>query len=71
LIAAMGLDQLPDMGLEQLVTHFEAAARVELLLFEEEAVLAAQVADRSGRLGVSCITESKEYDKGLGILPRS
>ena len=45
------LEQLADVGLEQLVRHPEPAARVEHLLREEEAVLAVEVADGAGRLG--------------------
>ncbi len=45
----MGLEQLADVVLEQVVRHAEAAAGVEHLLGEEEAVLAVEVADRAGR----------------------
>ena len=44
------LEQLPDVGLEQVVGHPEAAARVQHLLREEEAVRAVEVADGPGRL---------------------
>ncbi len=47
----MRLDELPNVGLEQLVGHPEAAARVEHLLGQEEAVRAVEVAGRPGRLG--------------------
>ena len=49
--AGVRLDQLPQVGLQQVVGHPEAAARVEHLLGQEEAVLAVQVADGAGRLG--------------------
>ena len=49
--ARLRLEQLADVGLEQLVGHPEAAARIEHLLREEEAVLAIEVADRAGRFG--------------------
>ena len=49
--AGLRLEQLPDVGLEQLVGHPEPAAGVEHLLREEEAVLAVEVADRARRLG--------------------
>jgi len=39
------LQQLPDVGVQHLVTHPESAAGVQLLLRQEEAVLAVQVAD--------------------------
>ena len=41
--SGMRLDQLPDIGLEQLVRHPEAAARVEHLLGEKEAVRPVKV----------------------------
>ena len=41
------LDQLPEIGLEQLVGHAEARARIEHLLREEEAVGAVEIADGS------------------------
>ena len=47
---AVRLDQLPDVGLEQLVGHPEPAARIEHLLREEEAVRAVEVADGARRL---------------------
>ena len=43
-------EQLADVGLEHRVVHAEPAAGVELLLRQEEAVLAVEVADRAGRL---------------------
>ena len=46
----MRLEQLPDVLLEQLVRHPEAAARVEQLLREEEAVRAVEIADGAGWL---------------------
>ena len=42
--------QLPDVRLEDGVVHAEPAAGVELLLGQEEAVLAVEVADRAGGL---------------------
>ena len=47
---AMRLDELPDVALEQLIAHARAPPRVQLLLLEEEAVGAVQVADRARRL---------------------
>ena len=41
------LDGLRDVGLHDLVGHAEVAARIEALLLEEEAVVAAQVAARA------------------------
>ena len=48
--AGVRLDQLTDVGLEQLVGHPEAAARIQHLLGEKEAVGAVEVADGAGRL---------------------
>ena len=48
--ARVGLDQLTDVGLEQLIRHPEAAARIQHLLGEEEAVGAVEVANGAGRL---------------------
>ena len=45
--AGVRLDQLTDIGLEQLIGHPEAAARIQHLLGEEEAVGAVEVADRT------------------------
>ena len=44
------LEQLPDVGFQQIVSHPEPAARVEHLLREEEAVLAIEIANRPRRL---------------------
>ena len=44
------LEQLPDVGVEQIVRHAEAVARIQHLLREEEAVLAIEIADRAGGL---------------------
>ena len=48
---ALSGEQLADVGLVHRRVHAEPAARVELLLGQEEAVLAVQVADRARRLG--------------------
>ena len=48
--AGVGLDELPQVGLEQLIGHPEPAARIQQLLGQEEAVSAVKVADRPGRL---------------------
>ena len=45
--AGVTLHQLADVGLVDLLGHAEAAARIEHLLGQEEAVLAVQVADRA------------------------
>ena len=45
--AGVRLDQLTDIGLEQLIGHPEAAARIQHLLREKEAVGAVEVADRT------------------------
>ncbi|MNY35353.1 hypothetical protein D3C86_1697520 [compost metagenome] len=47
----LGLDDLLDVGLEQLVRHPEAVAGIERLLGQEEAILAVEVADGPRRLG--------------------
>ncbi len=47
----LGPRGLRDEGLHHLVGHAEVAARIQLLLLEEEAVVAAQVAARAGGLG--------------------
>jgi hypothetical protein len=47
----MRLDELANVRLEQVVGHPEAAARVEHLLGQEEAVRAVEVAGRSCGLG--------------------
>ena len=47
---AVRLEQLPDVRLQQPVVHPERAAGVELLLGQEEAVRAVEVADRAGGL---------------------
>ncbi len=47
----VGRQQLPDVGLVDVGVHPEPAAGVELVLGQEEAVLAVQVADGAGRLG--------------------
>ncbi len=47
----MRFEKLADVGFEQLVRHTEAAARIEHLLGEEEAVFAVQVADCPGGFG--------------------
>ncbi len=44
-------DDLPHVGVEQLVGHAEPVPGVERLLRQEEAVLAVEVADRARRLG--------------------
>ena len=44
----VGLEQLRDVGLVDSRVHAEAAAGVQLLFGEEEAVVAVQVADRAG-----------------------
>ena len=49
--AALGGEELADVRLVDVGVHPEAAARVELVLGEEEAVLAVEVADRPGGLG--------------------
>ena len=49
-VCMVGLDQLPDVLLEDVVRHPKSRARVEGLLVEEEAVRAAEIADRSRRL---------------------
>ncbi len=49
--ARVGLDQLADVRLEQVVGHAEARPGVEHLLREEEAVRAVEVADGAGGLG--------------------
>ena len=46
----VGLDDLADIGLGNLVTHAETGAGIERFLVEVEAVGAIEVADRSGRL---------------------
>ncbi len=46
----VGLQQLADVGLVELLGHPETAARVEHLFGQEEAVLAVEVADRPGWL---------------------
>ncbi len=45
------LDGLADVALHHLVGHAERAVRVQLLLLQEEAVVAVQVAARPGGLG--------------------
>ena len=47
----MCFDQLLDVAIEHLVGHVETTALIQLLLVEEEAVRAAEVADGAGRLG--------------------
>ena len=47
----LAVEQLAHVGLEQLVGHPEPVAGVQRLLRQEEAVLAVEVADRSGGLG--------------------
>ena len=49
--AGMGLQQLPQVQGQQVVAHPELTARVQLLLRQEEAVGAVQIADCPGRLG--------------------
>ena len=49
--AALGGEQLGDVRLVHVGRHPEPAARVQLVLGQEEAVLAVQVADRAGGLG--------------------
>jgi hypothetical protein len=46
----LGLDDLADEGLQEVLAHPEPVARVELFLREEEAVLTVEVADRARRL---------------------
>src|SRR6185295_16879902 len=46
----VGLDQLLDVCLEQLVRHAEATTRIKHLLREEEAIRAVQIADGACRL---------------------
>ena len=46
----VGLEQLTDIALLQLLRHPEAAARIQHLLGEKEAVLAVEIADRARRL---------------------
>ena len=41
----LGLDVLPDVFFEQVFGHAETAARVQVLLREEVAVLAIEIAD--------------------------
>ncbi len=45
------LEKLPDISLVDFLGHPEIAARVKIFFLEEEAVITAQIADRSGRLG--------------------
>ena len=59
----VGLDQLPDVGLEQLVGHAEAAPWVQHLLGQEEAVGTIEVAHRPGRL-----REQMERRRRVGTL---
>ena len=47
----LGLDQLADVGLQQIGRHSKPAVRVEHLLGQEEAVLAVEVARRARGLG--------------------
>ncbi len=47
----LGFQQLADVGFEQLIRHAEAAAGVQHLLRQEEAVFAVQIADCPGWLG--------------------
>jgi len=49
--ARVRLEQLADVGVEQIVGHAEPAARIEHFLREEEAVLTIEIADRAGRFG--------------------
>src|SRR5262249_15779338 len=46
----MGIDELPDVGIHDLIRHLEAALRIQLFLVEIEAVFAVEVADGAGRL---------------------
>jgi len=50
-LVGMGGQQLRDVGTEHVVAHAEVAARVEVLLRQEEAVLAVEVADGARGLG--------------------
>ena len=51
LVAAVGLDQLADIGFEGLFRHAEFAIGIEQLLVQEEAVRTGQVASRPAGLG--------------------
>ena len=47
----VGFEKLPDIGLVDLIRHAKAASRVEFLLFQEEAVVAVEIAGRSRGFG--------------------
>ena len=51
LVGAMGLDELPDILLQNLVTHAKVTAGVELLFVQKKAIGTVQVASRPGGLG--------------------
>ena len=48
--SSMTLQQLPEVGRQQILGHPEAAAGIQHLLGQKETVLAVEVADRAGRL---------------------
>ena len=47
----VGFEKLPDISLVHLIGHPEIASRIELLLLQEEAVVAVQIAGRTRWLG--------------------
>ena len=50
-VSAMGLDELPDIMLQHLVTHAKVTAGVELLFVQKKTIGTVQVARRPGGLG--------------------
>jgi hypothetical protein len=47
----VGFEKLADIGLVNLLRHAKAASRVKFLLFQEEAVIATEIAGRPRRFG--------------------
>ena len=64
--ARLGLDQLADVPLVDVVGHAEPAVRIQHLLGQEEAVSAIQVADCTGRLGHQVEGERRVRDRQDG-----
>ena len=47
----MGLDELADIGFQDLAAHAKAAAGIKALLVQKKAIGALQIADRARGLG--------------------
>ena len=68
LIGAMGLDELPDILFQHLISHAKMTAGVEPLFVQKKAIRAVQVANRPGRLGQYVNAGGQVFSSHAGAL---